>query len=288
MSKIPAALVFATVVSTASAARIVPKVIYGDDDRKEIYQVEDEALRNVTHSTAMLIESFRLHDINASEYQIQGPSFGEEYGLCAEEPFREQTAAGYCSAFLVAPDKIATAGHCITTQNECDSTSFVFGYGLHSADEDVNHVAKSQVFGCKRIIERIEVDSGADYGLIQLDRPAEGLVPLQLASEAVATNDLLHVVGHPSGLPTKVGEGHVRSAAPKDYILTNLDTYAGNSGSAVLRGSDHAVVGILVRGEEDFSYQGGCRSSFHCTNDSCRGEDVTRIHFIAEALKKTK
>lgn len=288
MLKSIACLLGVLFVPSAFAGRLEAKVIYGDDDRKEVFELTDLALQNLSHSTAMLVESFRLDDANAEEFRLQGPNFGEEYGLCPAEPFREQPAVGFCSAFLVAPDMVATAGHCLSTQSECDGTRFVFGYGMHQAGEDMTRVAKSKVFSCKRIVERVETRSGADYGLIQLDRVVEGVAPMTLAREPVANQDTLQVLGHPAGIPLKVGAGYVRSAAPRDFMVTNLDTYGGNSGSAVVRTSDLAVVGILVRGEQDFIYRGGCRLSNQCSNEGCRGEDVTRIGFIADALAKPR
>ena len=45
----------------------------------------------------------------------------------------------------------------------------------------------------------------------------------------------LVVIGHPSGLPTKIADGAwVRNNESEYYFVTNLDTFGGNSGSAVL------------------------------------------------------
>lgn len=274
------------IASSNSSAGLKPEVVYGDDDRKEIFQIEDAALKAAAQSTALVIDSDRLRSVNAEEVEVTASNYGEEYNLCSEEPFREQNAAGFCSAFLVAPNKMATAGHCISTQTDCDGGSFVFGFGYDVPGKDLRRVNKSQVYSCKRIIERKEMSSGADYALIELDRPVLEIAPLAIAAEEVTQGLGLNVVGHPAGIPTKVGSGIVRSTRPADYMVTNLDTYGGNSGSAVLRATDHAVVGILVRGEEDFAYRGNCRISNRCTNEGCRGEDVTRIRFIREALKK--
>lgn len=260
--------------------------MYGEDDRKEIFQVEDAALKLAAQSTALVIDTYRLKSINSAEYEFSASNYGEEYNLCSDEPFREQTAAGFCSAFLVAPNKMATAGHCISNQDDCDGASFVFGFGYDVQGKDLSRVSKSQAYSCKRIIERKEVSSGADYALVELDRPVDAIAPLVIANEEVTPGLGLNVVGHPAGIPTKVGAGVVRATLPLDYMITNLDTYGGNSGSAVLRATDHAVVGILVRGETDFEYRGNCRVSKQCTNEGCRGEDVTRIRFIREALKK--
>jgi len=63
--------------------------------------------------------------------------------------------------------------------------------------------------------------------------------------------------------------------------VANLDTFGGNSGSAVFNAETGEVEGILVRGENDYvwSDENGsrCRVPQQCTNDACRGEDVTRI-----------
>jgi hypothetical protein len=287
MKKIFSAVLVSGVAQAALAGPILkPWVVYGEDDRKEIYQVQDPLLRDVARSAALVIETDKLHAINDVEYSVDGESYGEQYHLCADEPFREQKVSGFCSAFLVAPNKIATAGHCVETASECAHTSFVFGFGYDTQDRDLRSVSKNSVYSCKRIIERKMQYNGADYALIEIDREAEGIVPMKLAGEAPNNGDVLEVIGHPAGIPSKIGEGLVRSNFNKDYLLTTLDTYGGNSGSAVLRKSDHAVVGILVRGEEDFMYRGGCRVSNRCTETGCRGEDVTRINYISQALSK--
>ena len=45
------------------------------------------------------------------------------------------------------------------------------------------------------------------------------------------------------------------------------------------------VEGILVRGETDFVYKNSCRVSNVCADDGCRGEDVTRITDVFDALR---
>ena len=59
--------------------------------------------------------------------------------------------------------------------------------------------------------------------------------------------------------------------------MANLDTYGGNSGSAVFNAKTGLVEGILVRGEQDYVQKGDCRVSNVCPADGCRGEDVTKI-----------
>ncbi|MFN8369647.1 MAG: S46 family peptidase [Bacteriovoracaceae bacterium] len=92
------------------------------------------------------------------------------------------------------------------------------------------------------------------------------------------------------GLPTKISDGaNVRTNNNPKYFVANLDTYGGNSGSAVFNTKTGEVEGILVRGENDYVYDSaqGCRVSNKCTNAGCRGEDVTRITNIKELMSLT-
>jgi hypothetical protein len=70
------------------------------------------------------------------------------------------------------------------------------------------------------------------------------------------------------------------------FFIANLDTYGGNSGSAVFNEKTGEVEGILVRGETDFIYKGSCRVSNVCTDTGCRGEDVTRMSELLSLLPR--
>lgn len=67
--------------------------------------------------------------------------------------------------------------------------------------------------------------------------------------------------------------------------MANLDTYGGNSGSAVFNDRTGEVEGILVRGEVDYTYKGNCMVSNVCTDSGCRGEDVTYISEVLQFLQ---
>ena len=98
----------------------------------------------------------------------------------------------------------------------------------------------------------------------------------------------LVVIGHPTGLPTKIAGGAwVRQNTNNVYFQSNLDTFGGNSGSAVFDAETGTVEGILVRGETDYVYDSsrGCRVPKQCSNEGCRGEDVTRITNIKELME---
>lgn len=258
------------------------KTIYGEDDRLDLFEVEDEAVRRLAASTVALLDRGSLIPEEGDRFRLDGQSFGAAQGLCPEEPFFDQPTPAWCSGFLVAPDLVATAGHCLNDASECADVAFVFGFSMIDDKTPRDIVDVSDVYYCQRIIARELDDSGADWALVQLDRPVEGAHPLAIRrSGSIPIGAEVLVIGYPSGLPVKVAGGaRVQSIAPQPaYFVTNLDVYGGNSGSAVFHSVTHEVEGILVRGEQDFIFEGDCFVSKVCPDDGlgCTGEDVSTV-----------
>ncbi|MNT21994.1 Trypsin [compost metagenome] len=226
--------------------------------------------------------------INNGIATITSKTLENEMRVCSSEPYAQQPAVGNCSGSLVGEDLIATAGHCVGA-SDCRGYSVVFGYRMQNSTTAVLSVPESEVYGCKTVVAR-EYTNNQDYALVQLDRKVTNHRPLTLAKTPVGAGDEIYVIGHPSGLPTKIADGaRVRSLA-SGFFRTNLDTYGGNSGSAVFSAETNEVVGILVRGESDFKYANNnqCRVSNVCAEDGCRGEDVTNISYINKAMELVK
>jgi hypothetical protein len=268
----------------AAAQEVDGQVIYGSDDRIDLYQTNNATLRKLADSTVALIPAGAVKSEGAKARLTTEP-YGESMGFCKDEPFYEQVTAAFCSGSLIAPDIIMTAGHCITSQASCQNTKFVFGFAVKEKGKMPTEVASSDVYGCQTLLGREQVNDGADWALIKLDRPVTGHAPLKLAKKDPANGTPLVVIGHPAGLPTKIAGGaKVRDASKNGYFIADLDTYGGNSGSAVFNAVNGQVEGILVRGEQDYAWRGSCRVSNVCTQDGCRGEDVTKLTSFAEKL----
>jgi V8-like Glu-specific endopeptidase len=250
----------------------------------EVFQVPDAAVREVAASTAAMIPSRSLVPQSRGTIRITGKSYGADYNLCQDEPFYSQPTAAMCSGFLVGDNLLATAGHCIK-DTDCANNSFVFGFKMENEQNAAMEVAPDQVYKCKRIVSR-ELTRQQDYALVELDRPVVGVRPLRLQQTDARVNDAIIVIGHPSGLPTKVAAGAGVRRLDNGFFVANLDTYGGNSGSAVFNANTLEVVGILVRGEQDFAYDQAnkCTRSNYCTDTGCRGEDVTHISYINRAM----
>ena len=270
-------------------------IVYGDDDRIETYQASPEQ-QTLAMSTAGMIENSDL--ISVGEHFMIPPSrIGKTMNLCSDERFADQPTAVSCSGFLVGPDLLVTAGHCINKKDQCSKVSWIFDYKLNKKNKKADIlVSKSNVYKCSEVIEaKLEMTSfkKVDYSLIKLDRVVDGRSSLKYRSKGRAkTGTELLVIGHPSGLPQKIAGGaEIVKNSDKNFFETNLDTFGGNSGSAVFNNKTGVVEGILVRGDKDYIKDEKCmrvnRVPMVKNNFKVGNEFVSRITDI-KALKKRK
>lgn len=267
-----------------AASEVNPNVIYGDDNRVDYYQITDPQVRAASASTVALVRAQQLTQ-NGNLTNISTTPYGTNRGLCPEEPFFNQEVAPFCSGFLIAPDTVVTAGHCISDQSSCNNTRMIFGFRINQENEQPRAVPTIDVFGCSSVVHSVSKPAGEDFAVVKLDRPVTQVPPLLYRREGkINVGESLRVIGHPAGLPLKVADGaQVRTVKPQ-FLTTNLDTYGGNSGSAVFNAVTGEVEGVLVRGEADYVIQNGCRVSNLCPNDGCRGEDVTLFERVLPYL----
>ena len=198
------------------------KVIYGSDDRLDFYEESSTVLRELSRSTAAMIYPKNLRGVG-DKTVITAQSHGVGYGLCKEEPFFEQPIAADCSAFLVGPKTLVTAGHCVRDQSGCESVRFVFDYKLENAGQSQFEVSNSQVYKCKKLIKSVFNAWGGDktdYAVIELEREVTDRSPLKFrTSGKISDHEDLVVMGHPSGLPLKIAGGaYVRSNTHDIYF----------------------------------------------------------------------
>lgn len=253
------------------------KVIYGDDNRLDWYESPNTTYRELALSTAAMINKKNLIK-NTNYYNISGVTLRGR-GICADERFANQITAASCSGFLVGEDLLVTAGHCITNQEDCAKYAWVFDFRLKFKADKATTIAPDAVYNCQEIIEhQLDSFNKNDYTLIRLNKKVTGRRPLQIRKQGkIQKGQEVVVIGHPTGLPTKIADkAFVRKRKGK-FFVANLDTYGGNSGSAVFNAKTGLVEGILVRGANDYVSRGGCRQSNRIGENQGRGEDVTYI-----------
>lgn len=280
-----------------------PRSIYVEDDRLEADQIDafghakPDAIGRAVAATAILSKKRNVtskaaaREILLEPYKVKQFPLGD-VSLCEGERFREQQTGGFCTGFLVGPDIVATAGHCVEFDDidEQDTSrnafSVVFGFERRggafrstvSADEvfEVVHIRGLSKPG--------QSPPTADFALLQLDRPVPSAIaePLRLAGPAglaVKDGTRLALVGHPSGLPKKLSFNGL-SLAMEDgnevLFRAQLNAFHGNSGSPVLFYDEPDVVaGILVNGQNDFApdTEHNCvRTQVYLANGMCNGE----------------
>lgn len=286
---------------TSYADTTSKNAIYGKDNRKEIYETS-EAIQNISKSTAGMIENYKLLEAGDSHKMLPPKKLGANMPLCPGEKFVNQSQAVTCSGFLVGPDLLVTAGHCVNTEEDCSKVSFVFDYTLDKMTHKEETIVKNEnIYKCAKVIDaRLEMDSKNpkikyDYSLIKLDRVVKGRTPLKFRTEGkIDSSEELYVIGHPIGLPTKFADGaKVVKNEEAQYFATNLDTFGGNSGSAVFNAKTNEVEGILVRGEKDFIvFANMCYMSNRLEEDAVEkgevknGEEVSRITSIPTLMHR--
>ncbi len=259
-------------------ARMKTRVIYGADNRLDLYNVSSNLDWQMAQSTVALFKAYNLADQGNGTTKVNGDNYGSAYSLCAEEPFREQSSAAFCSGFLVGHDLVATAGHCVRSAKDCQDLRFVFNWSLATPGQDSSIVNSDDVYSCAAIVKNAIENNGADYAVVRLNRSARNRNPMSVRrSGEIQSGAQLTMIGHPAGIPLKISGGANVRSVYGGYFSANTDSYGGNSGSAVYNSITGEVEGILVRGETDFVRKGNCNVSNVCTDSGCRGEDVTKI-----------
>lgn len=236
------------------------EVIYGKDNRQDVYQVQNKLHLKLAKSTAAMVPmNLFSKSSNTNFFDLLGvQTLERSQNICPSEKFSEQPAMATCSGFLVGPDTLVTAGHCYksfsTPEQVCKSFAWVFGLEMKNKnDNPLNNISRNNIYLCKKIIAA-ELNNNVDFAVIKLSRAVVGREPLKFRTKGKVLNHTsLVVIGHPSGIPTKItSAGKITKNTDKNKFSTNLDTFHGNSGSAVFNSQSGLVEGILIQGKTDY------------------------------------
>lgn len=289
-------IIIAALLLSNYAFAFSPKVIYGDDNRIEVFNHPLTTYKQIAGSIAAQVDPNYIIKEDSVNYSIRGQSL-EQMGICPKEKFVKQLVAARCSGFFIGKDVLVTSAQCIKDQNDCKDFQWVFDYKLNNAEESKPVFSYDSIYKCKEIIARsLENSTKEDYAIIRLDREVYGRYALKFRKNGEMPKDVsLFTIGTLLGLPFKIADkANVLSNDPtKKYFITNLDTYGGASGSPVFNQDTLEVEGIFVSGEKDLVYNPelNCSESKICgENSECSGERVTKITVtnIEKILKKRR
>jgi V8-like Glu-specific endopeptidase len=296
--------------------QIVPRSIYIRDDRREASDLRGlneqklPFLQKAVRATAAIVMHRNLQTRTGGFRLALSPFRPDEASpLCPGEAFATQKVGAMCTAFLIAPNLIATAGHCMDpgdipseAEPSHNAKAVVFGFQMAGALEKQDF-RSDQVYEMRRIVAQANLDKQEDptldFAVIELTAsvPATIAEPLQLGERAglsVHAGTKVGVIGYPDGLPEKVsfdGFSRALEEGTPSRFSGQMNTFHGNSGSPVLYfDQPDAVAGILVEGEQDYEYdsQRQClrpiiyQSDSICPSGERCSEKATKTAVIAQ------
>ena len=262
------------------------RVIYGDDNRMDIENVLNPEIQKLASSVAIRVglNSVLLKSKTFSYDFVPKMTDPWGVGLCKDEKFAKQTSIGDCTGFLVGPDLLATAAHCVMNSDEiikkkqtrsCARNAWIFDYKLESGKVKTKDISLDNLYYCKHVVVG-DFRGFADFALIKLDRKVKNRKPLKVRTMGrIKNSSELFTIGSPSGLPLKyAGKATIITNKEREFFSASLDTFSGNSGSPVFNAKDNVVEGILVRGRTD--YVDGEFDGEYCMRVNTCKQDATK------------
>jgi V8-like Glu-specific endopeptidase len=288
--------------------------IFGADSRLSVTSNSPKA--ELARSTAVAVLSANFTTNPNGGVDLDLSSLEEMF--CTDQKFVKDPSMAYaCTGFLVGPDLIATAGHCMVNTGEsrneketyCEAYSWMFGYQKDIlGNTKTKGLPKENLYRCKEIIYAVKEEKAPfrDFALVRLDREVLDRKPLKLKKE-IKVNEPVTMLGHPLGFPLvySFDAKILTNDTDRQSFITNLDAFEGNSGSPVFNNKEE-VVGILIGGTPSQSYfesSKGCNQYNVCdqNGENCLypdsdggksfpgfqhvGSEVQRIEPILELLK---
>ncbi|NBQ54398.1 MAG: hypothetical protein EBU49_12585, partial [Proteobacteria bacterium] len=148
--------VWVGVVSQSGNAAII-----GENNLLDWHEEADVGRRDASRATVVLIKkSHNWLQQNGDRWAFAAdvPSFGQSDELCVGEPFREQPVPGDCSGFLIAPDAIATANHCLEPMGGCANITVAFDFRTVGPGQTTFDFGLDSVFHCVAVVANNEFE----------------------------------------------------------------------------------------------------------------------------------
>jgi hypothetical protein len=255
------------------------------DERLDIFMIEDEKVLNNAYSVATICLKDRLEECGNNCFKLIVNRYKETYKLCENENFCYQpNIEGLaCTGFLVDEDIIATAYHCVNKKPLRD-LRFVFGYRMLDPSSPVVEFQSKDIYEAREILDKRYIRRGnfSDWAFIKLDRKVEGKHIVELSKKDVYSEQGVYTIGHPCGLPLKYAPGASVRGVKKENFIATMDIYSGNSGSPVFDSNTHQLVGIVIHGHNrDFRWTGKCWTTVIYPDDEF-GSECSRSTHISE------
>ena len=273
----------------------VSRGVFGTDDRKEVKDAE--GYEDFVRATAVMITKESIYNDEFYSWSLREKiqnKYGKDVEISDDVRFLDQPAIGSCTGFLIAPDILVTAGHCINSMEEANQIVWVFDYTSES--EFINgrklQFKKENIYEVERVITSI-YDDNDDYAVLKLKRQSDRAPYRFRTSGSVLMDGAINTIGSPKGLPLKFAtNATVVDVSQSQWFKSDIDSFPGNSGGPVFD-ENGFIEGILVRGAVtydddwsltgDFYFDSSCNCIKTVTWDSveytagCQSQRITTI-----------
>ena len=236
---------------------ITTRGTFGKDDRKEVKDAE--GYEDFVRATAVMVPKEAIKNDRIYGYDLQ-ELLENKFQISKfhkNVKFLNQPTVANCTGFLIAPDIMVTAGHCITTMEEADQYVWLFDYTNELYYNSFNRyitVDTQNIYEVKEILSaEFESEGDVDYAVLRLDRKSNRRPYRFRTSGKVSNGSAINTIGSPTGLPLKFSTNAVvTDNSPSNWFKSNIDSFPGNSGGPVFD-KNGFIEGILVRGAVHYS-----------------------------------
>ena len=242
----------------------VTRGVFGDDDRVEIKDAE--GYQDFARATAVMVSKNNIYNEEFYSWSLREKiqnKYGKDIKISDDVRFLDQPAIGSCTGFLIAPDLLVTAGHCINSMEEAQNVVWVFDYtsDLKFINNRKLEFKDENIFEVESIItSKLDDETEDDYAVLKLKRKSDRAPYRFRTSGSVLEGGAINTIGSPKGLPLKFSTNAVVvDISPSNWFKSNIDSFPGNSGGPVFD-QNGFLEGILVRGavtyDDDWSLTG--------------------------------
>jgi hypothetical protein len=260
--------------------------VYGTDTRELVTTSTPAKIQELGLSVAAMIARTQIESAGDNRLVLRSEPLGDSDNLCSGERFADEPTVSDCTGFLVGPDLLMTAGHCVKDPNSCQGHVWLF-----NNRRDLNP-STSDVYDCLRI-EKTEIANTVDYALVRLNRLVEGRKPLKLSkTSSLTVGANVFSLSYPTGLPLVYAPGGIIWSLTPSFLTASLNTFHKSSGSPVFNSASNEVEGMLVYGSIDYKMDFGgifspkCNRVYVCNpgDKICIGEGALRADDLQEIL----
>ena len=261
-----------------------PRIIRPPDDRKD-YFASSAMLQGIGDSVCAFVSNEALTDNGNGMFTINAATLADDRSpLCAGEPFGDQPTAANCTATLIAPDVLVTAGHCLDDNGvRTDLSTFycVFDYAVRQEGVNPSMFTADQIVRASEILGLVIVaDTANDWAVVKLERAITSRTPVPVRSNGtVAVGEGLVAIGFGAGLPMKFSDNSTVQTIVDFGFEADMDIIEGNSGGPIINAMTGTIEGVVSSdlAADDFYQDGACFRATVCPQDPICTEGFTLL-----------